>query len=295
MTILPNRVKTDSRLTKRALEACRELRIRPKSIDPVLLQEMRDAAGALNTHEEYDMIRELFDRFNAVKNCKSYLCVLFQMRHALVGKVLRDADYGKRAMGRTPSLTLEEVGAVIQHVESCQISGKCPTVLQVTEWVNNNLLHAGRSISERYLRGHAAIRAKLDIKVPVEVEEQRLQASTYANVKPFFVKLSELYRTHKFDPDLVINFDETKAHAGPRKKSAQVMYNPKLGRPTSATHGLQEMITLSCGVSASGKCLLPTFIIKNKTVTCEGRLFGPEFAFGKYGIQYSSSGWQTEV
>lgn len=57
----------------------------------------------------------------------------------------------------------------------------------------------------------------------------------------------------------------------------------------------QEHITLCCAIAASGKSLIPTFIIKNKTISVEDTLQGPQFACGDYAIASSANGWQDSV
>jgi hypothetical protein len=74
---------------------------------------------------------------------------------------------------------------------------------------------------------------------------------------------------HSFQPDLIFNMDETKISAGATKNAAEVLYDEELGMPVYFYEPLEDHITSSCGVSASGMLLLPVFIVKNKSVNCE--------------------------
>jgi hypothetical protein len=59
--------------------------------------------------------------------------------------------------------------------------------------------------------------------------------------------------------------------------------------------GKVEHITLCCAITASGKSLMPVFIIKNKGATGEDEIGGSAFNCGKYGLAWSANGWQDSV
>ena len=52
---------------------------------------------------------------------------------------------------------------------------------------------------------------------------------------------------------------------------------------------------MCCAIAASGKSLIPTFIIKNKSISVENSLVGPQFDCGDYAIASSANRWQDGV
>jgi hypothetical protein len=192
-------------------------------------------------------------------------------------------------------LTPEEEASVIQYVRDSQKSGFCYKVSEIVFWINNELLKGDRTVSDRFLLENSTIMAQLKTKCPKKVDQDRTNASFYGNFTEFFEKLTILVESGVFDTDLIFNVDETKASANEPKGAAQVVYDPDISIPTTAFDCMDEHITLTCGISASGKRLMPVFIIKNKSITTERILRGPHFEYGDFGIQHSKDGWQNAV
>lgn len=99
-----------------------------------------------------------------------------------------------------------------------------------------------------------------------------------------------------FDTDLIVNMDETTTNAEKTKKAPKVLYEPGIGMdPVTMYGGKTEQVTMISAVTASGKRLIPVFIIKNKTVTTEVGLRFHSFNCGEYLIGSSPNGWQDNV
>jgi len=137
---------------------------------------------------------------------------------------------------------------------------------------------------------------KLEVASPQPVEELRIQASFYENFLRFFQLWTRLLGEHAYDTDLIINVDETTTNAEKCKTTTKVIFDPSLDiRPMATITGKVEHVTMCSGISASGRSLMPMFIIKNKNVTVEDSLSGPLFDCGAYGIASSPNGWQDGV
>ena len=112
----------------------------------------------------------------------------------------------------------------------------------------------------------------------------------------FFERLRVIYADHAYDPDLIINVDETTTTAEKTKRSTRVFYDPEIDiRPMAKVAPKMEHITLCCGIAASGKALMPVFIIKNKHINAEEELNGELFDYGTYALCWSQNGWQEAV
>lgn len=136
----------------------------------------------------------------------------------------------------------------------------------------------------------------LKLVAPQNVEQIRVEATTYPNLMLFFDQLEELCAQNAFDADLIINMDETTTNAEKAKFTTRVLYDPSLNiSPVTTYGGKLEHTTLVSGITASGKSLTPMFIIRNKTVSSEAALRGPEFDCGEYTLAYSPNGWQDSV
>lgn len=136
----------------------------------------------------------------------------------------------------------------------------------------------------------------LKLIAPQNVEQLRVDASNYANLMLFFDELKSLHAQYQFDPDLIINVDETTTNAEKTKLTTRVLYDPSLNvSPVTTYGGKLEHVTLCSAITASGKSLTPMFIIKNKTVSSEASLRGPDFDCGDYALAYSPNGWQDSV
>jgi hypothetical protein len=295
MKLLDNRVKTARGLTRQAIRACQASNIEASSIDPVVLQSMRNAARETAVDSLRALVRVLYDRFKDFKGCQMHLAVLFQTSRSTICRTIQDPDLGTRAMGRPPILNSEEENGIVDYVRAEQRAGRCYTVSEIADWVNKNLLTDGRWVSDRFLLDNSFIMSKLKAKCPQKVDSDRIDASVYTNFIDFFTVLQSLMDTHHFDPDLIINMDETKVSTSATKNAVKVMYDEKISLPTSAYEPLDDHITFSCSVSASGRRLLPVFIMKNKTLACEKILRTAHFEYGDFGMQHSCKGWQDAV
>lgn len=282
--------------TEAFTDVCHQCRVSTIHIDPDLFEEMRTAALAHGDMSEYNIIRELATQYMGRNRRNLHIQVLFQISSSLLSKILGNPRYGS-GEGRRRVLTQEEEEMVVQHIQACQREHNPITVSQATTWINTILLTDGRSVSESYLCKNANIMRHFKRIAPSQVEAQRQEASIYSNVLPFFERLHHAFSYYKYDPDLVINFDETSAGAKELKKGGgRVLCDPTIGvHPQRSTQDKQEHVTLSCGVSASGKRMPPIYLLRNKTITSEFFLTRPYFDFGPYGFQYSPKGYQTKV
>jgi hypothetical protein len=295
MEILHHKVSHSHGLTKQATDACWLAGVKVSSIDPCVLQNMRDVADQTASATPRHLVRALYDTFKEQRGCQQYLAVLFQTSRSKISKIVNDPDLGSRPMGRPPSMTRVEEDEVIRYVREEQIAGRCHKVSDIADWINKNLLLDGRIISERLVLHNRYIMGKLNTKCPQKVDQDRIAASVYTNFINFFAELQALMDQHSFQPDLILNMDETKISAGATKNAAEVLYDEELGMPVSSHEPLEDHITFSCGVSASGMRLLPVFIVKNKSVNCEKILRGANFQYGDFGMQHSTKGWQDAV
>jgi hypothetical protein len=139
--------------------------------------------------------------------------------------------------------------------------------------------------------------SKLSVAVPRPVEMLRIEACTYENFKDFFDRLKMVYESHdEYDLDLIINVDETTTHAEKSKRTTRVLFDPEIyAVPIAKIESKIEHVTMCCAISASGKALVPVFIIKNKNITAEACLIGCEFDCGDYAVASSPNGWQDSV
>lgn len=128
------------------------------------------------------------------------------------------------------------------------------------------------------------------------MEKVRIDATEYKTFTSVFDELKALFTLHHFDPDLVINVDETGANAEEPGRNAKVLTSKKSKvQPMRAADDKKVHVTVTCAIAASGKCLRQVFIIKNKTTTIKGRLKNNSFDYGEYGIVHAPKGWQNEV
>ena len=162
--------------------------------------------------------------------------------------------------------------------------------------VNEEILNNEGKISPKFIQNNRVIMRDLDTAVPQPVEDLRIEACYYDNFVQFFNKLRDMTTAYQYDRDLVINVDETTTSADTTKRTTKVLYDPNIDvRPMASVPSKQEHVTLCCGIAASGKSLIPTFIIKNKSVSVEDSLVGPQFDCGDYAIASSANGWQDAV
>lgn len=131
---------------------------------------------------------------------------------------------------------------------------------------------------------------------PQSVEAARIEACFYGNFVNFFEIWEMSLNEFTYDPDLILNMDETTANAEKCKKTTKVLYDPTMQiRPMATVSGKMEHVTLIEAISVSGNAVVPTFIIKNKTILFEDELLGPDFDCGDYAIGSSPNGWQDSV
>lgn len=295
MPILTLSVDDVSHKTAAFAEVCLRSRVSISHIDPIFLEEMRAAAVLQSDRPEYDIIRNISAQLHGRHRKSIHIQVLFQITSSLLAKILGNPRYGS-GEGRRHLLSREEEEAVVRHIQHCQRVHNPITVGEATKWINQELLKDGRFVSDGYLAKNHNIMRHFKRTAPRIVEQQRFEASIYSNVLPFFEVLVNAFMVTNYDPDLVINFDETGLGARETKVTTRVLYDESIGPcPQKAKPDKQEHVTLCCSVAASGKRLPPVYMLRNKTVSAEASLAGSHFDFGPYGFQYSNKGYQTTV
>ncbi len=158
------------------------------------------------------------------------------------------------------------------------------------------LLETPHRVSCKFVEHNNKIMATLETASPQLVEDLRTEACYYENFEEYFDNLGRVLGQYAYDPDLIINVDETTTNAEKLKKTTKVLYDPNIDvRPIAAVEPKVEHITLCCGISASGNALRPTFIIKNKNITVEDTLISATFDYGEYALASSGKGWQDSV
>jgi len=284
-------------MTAEMCDACVYSKVNCDIINEELFEHLRTSAAALLPMDDNLIIRRL-NEDNAGKSClKSHLAVLFRKKFSTLSKILSDPDHGTRTVGRPRILTSEQEAEVVKYIRECQLSGHAATFRDVTSFINEIILEdSSTKVSARFVSKNSNIMENLDTATPQLVEELRVRACNYENFQTFFEEVQEAMTAIRYDPDLIINVDETSTHAEKTKKSLKVLFDPAINmRPITTYEGLQHHVTLSCGISASGKRTIPCFIIKNKTVSAEQSLKFSSFDHGNYALQYSINGWQDKV
>ncbi len=213
-----------------------------------------------------------------------------------MSRIISEDVLSNERTGRPRLLTRQQEDAIVEYVRNCQVSGHCVTFAEVTAWANGSLLPADKKVSAKFVQNNSYIMATLESGSPQIVEQLRIEACFYNNFVGFFDRLNDMMRIYQYDPDLIINVDETTTNAEKSKKSTKVLFDPSINVRPMAVYGSKvEHVTLCCAVTASGKSLCPVFIIKNQNVTVEDSLRGPTFDCGDYGIATSPNGWQDTV
>ncbi len=265
-------------------------------MDGALLEEIKTACLVHRGLPEYQLVKAVFNDLKERNYIKSHLAVFFKKTLSIISRVISGDIVGTNKTGRPRLLSRNQEDDVIKFIRNCQISGHCVTMSEVTKWVNEELLNGDKRASPKFIQNNNYIMSTLELGSPQIVEELRIQASYYDNFVPFFDKLNEMMNNYQYDPDLIINVDETTTNAEKSKKTTKVLFDPSLHiRPMATYQGKTEHITLCCSITASGKSLLPVFIIKNKNVTAEDCIGGHLFDCGDYGIASSPNGWQDSV
>lgn len=245
---------------------------------------------------EYDAIKAVHNDLKDHNFIKSHLCVFFQKQLSLLCKIILGRILGRRHTGRPRLLDRQQEDAIINYIRNCQCNGHCVTISQCTRYVNEYLLDGAMKISPKFIQNNNYIMGTLELGSPQIVEELRIAACYYDNFVPFFDRLSAIMSAYAYDMDLIINVDETTCNAEKSKQATKVLFDPSLNiRPMATYEGKVEHVTLCCAITASGKSLMPVFIIKNKNVTLEDCIVGPLSDCGDYGIASSPNGWQDTV
>jgi hypothetical protein len=219
--------------------------------------------------------------------------VVFQKKLPLISEILSDPLRGAL---RPRKLTTEEEERVLNYVIERQRSMRCMTFSEVIRYINEEMLaKTNRRVSPRFVQHNLKIMSNLEVGGPQEVETQRIEC-TYETFVDFFNRWNAALQEQEYDPDLIINVDETTSNAGKKRRTTKVLFDPNIGiRPVTACESKEEHATMSCGISASGNHTIPTFIMKTKTVSVEDELKFDYFDNGSYALQYSYNWWQDCV
>jgi hypothetical protein len=104
----------------------------------------------------------------------------------------------------------------------------------------------------------------------------------------FYDKLEEVYSSHDYDADLIINVDETTTNAEKTKRATKVIFDPSIDvRPMARINPKIEHVTLCCAIAASRREIVNACLyIKNKSVTGEDEISGTAFNCGKYALAW---------
>lgn len=291
------RLTLGGRLTAECLRLCEAVGIGVYLMNATLLEAIQDELGTLQDQDMYNQVRTLYHKFEDAQFIKSHLAVVFQQSIAMISKITLQPLLGTRKRGRPRMLSEQQEEAVVEYVRTAQMNGRCVTFRQATNWINDELLDGFQTkVSRKFVQNNFQIMKTLDTAKPQLVEDLRIEACVYDNFVPFFDKLKRHYDEYDYDPDLIINVDETTTVAEKSKKTTIVLFDPSIDvRPTAAIEPKVEHVTLCCAIAASGKGLRPVFIIKNKNVTVEDTLTGALFSYGDYGLASSYNGWQDAV
>ena len=284
------------RMTAEMGEACDKVSVRREIISENVINRIKAVKEEILDLGDYDCIRYIFHGLEGVKHMRSHLSVMFQLRMYTISRVIAENRREGLPGGRRRLLSREQEDEILEYARDCQRAGRCLTLAQATHWVNFTLLEGQPPVSNSFISSNDYLLENLRAGVPQEVEALRVEASTFENFQNFFQRLEGCYSRHDYDPDMIINVDESTTHAGKVHRSTKVLYDPDLNiRPISSGETKEEHVTLCLGISASGKRLEPHFIVKNKNVTVEATLRNEYFDCGSYSLSYSPNGWQSKV
>jgi hypothetical protein len=149
-------------------------------LDDVLIEDIVLAAAALPVMSG----DAIYARFALV--------VLFRIPKPRVWEFVHNPLLGKRPEGRERILSETEELAVLNYVQECQQGFNC-----VDSFVCKNNV----------------FREKLTLGKHLRIEEVRLKACQYGSFNKYFDDLVKLVKDKNFDPDLIVNFDESTASA----------------------------------------------------------------------------------
>jgi predicted transcriptional regulator len=266
------------------------------SINENIIENVREYISRQPEMHNGDLVRLVHDEFKQLKYIKSHIAVVLDLPISTVSKYISGSRRGMDSSGRPRRLTREQEDMLLLYVRDCQSSGHCITIAQATEFINKEILSGGEKVCQAYIPKNNYIMSKLSLAVPREVEALRIEACTYENFRDFFERLTTIYGNHPYDQDLIINIDETTTNAEKSKRTTMVLYDKEIYPVPITTYGGKvEHVTMICSISASGKCLVPVFILKNKNISVEDSLVGRHFDCGDYAIASSPNGWQDSV
>ncbi len=216
------------RLTQQFIDTSWSVGVNSNLLKDQLIERIK-VVKALNEDEsDYDSIRRIFEELKDENYIKSHLAVLFMKPLTTISQVISDPKRGTGQVGRKRSLTRQQEDEIISYVQNCQRSGHCVTFAQVTNWVNEDLLDGDEKVSQKYVCKNNYIMNILKTAVPQPVEELRIEACYYQNFRDFFNRLEMEVRLYNYDPDLIINVDETTTNAEKSKRSTHVLYDPTI-------------------------------------------------------------------
>lgn len=283
-------------LTQEMVGVCKTVKVPVKNIDPRVFDRIQEAAVERQDLAENDMIRFIFNKLKDERFIQQHLSVFFEKSQGRISAIVHHMHIGNGEPHRPRTLTRAQEDGVLEFIRDCQASQHCVTASEVTTFINEELLLGEYKVSRNYVSMNAYFKQFIRFGSPQPVEEARIQACYYDNFKAFFEMWGQALGEREYDPDLIINMDETTANAEKCKRTTQVLYDPAMNiRPMATVAGKMEHVTVVAAITASGKHLLPVFIIGNSTILDEDGLCGPDFNCGDYGIGSSPNGWQDSV
>lgn len=295
--IFRSKIYLDDIMTTEFLYRCKSVKVPPKRLNKntldLIFQEIQNMAN-LN---DFQMIYQINKNYPVLPNIKSHLAVIFGKTLTNISRITSHENYKSSKGGRPARFTPEIEMQIVDYVRERQMCGNCPTACDLTDWINQNYVSTDEiPISNAWVMENKTINEHLQLILPKEVEKDRIDACDFEHFDAYFQRLELLRWAYPYDPDLIINMDETNNSSSKSKKKEKVFYDPKISvEPLVGTEKLTSHISVVCSIAASGEHLTPVFIIKNKTATHEADLYNPLFRVEDYGLVYSPEGWQNGV
>jgi DDE superfamily endonuclease len=141
-----------------------------------------------------------------------------------------------------------------------------------------------------WINGFRERNPELSLRKAENVSIARIKGFTKPKVTDFFKKLEKVYDKYKYGAESIWNFDESSLGTVPTQAAVIARMGGKnVGRVVSHERG--ATITFGAFVSASGKAVLPTFIMPRAKPTEEMRKGAPHDSI----IACNSSGWNTKI